>query len=261
MSTPRPAVGCAAGRVRGLLAGLALCLAAAGAEAAAPEEATMALCRSAAVAAADRHGVPREVMLAITQVETRTKRAGRSGPWPWTVNVAGKGEWFDSRAAALLHAQQALGRGEKSFDVGCFQLNYRWHGEHFASIDEMFEPGPSGDYAARFLKELYAETGDWMTASGNYHSRTPVHATRYRGLVARTIERMGGSAQLTAAASAAGAPASAARSPAAVAPLVVRVSTRGARGPLVVRTPRGTGRINGTQMILRAPGPELLASR
>ncbi len=155
---------------------------------------TMALCRDAAIAAADRNGVPREVMLAITQVETRTKSGGRSGPWPWTVNVAGRGAWFESRAAALLHAQQALESGEKSFDVGCFQLNYRWHGEHFPSVDAMFEPGPSGDYAARFLKELYAETGDWMLASGNYHSRTPVHATRYRNLVANTIRRMGDSA-------------------------------------------------------------------
>ncbi len=154
----------------------------------------MSLCRDAAIVAADRNGVPREVMLAITQVETRTKRGGRSGPWPWTVNVAGKGAWFDSRAAALLHAQQALGSGEKSFDVGCFQLNYRWHGEHFPSIDAMFEPGPAGDYAARFLNELHAETGDWMLASGKYHSRTPVHATRYRNLVANAIRRMGDAA-------------------------------------------------------------------
>ena len=35
--------------------------------------------------------------------------------------------------------------GQPSFDVGCFQLNYKWHGEHFASIDQMFEPGPSGE--------------------------------------------------------------------------------------------------------------------
>lgn len=153
---------------------------------------TMALCRNAAIASADKHGVPRDVMLAITLVETRTRRGGVSGPWPWTVNVAGKGGWFQSRAAALLHAQSALSRGETSFDVGCFQLNYRWHGMHFASIDQMFEPGPSGDYAARFLKDLHAETGDWIKASGHYHSRTPVHAKRYRGLVARAVASMNG---------------------------------------------------------------------
>lgn len=152
----------------------------------------MALCRNAAIKAADRHGVPRAVMIAITLVETRTKRSGVSGAWPWTVNVAGKGFWFDSRAAALIHAQRTLAAGKKSFDVGCFQLNYKWHGQHFNSIDHMFEPGPSGDYAARFVKDLHRETGDWIKASGLYHSRTPKHSKRYRNLVARTIASMGG---------------------------------------------------------------------
>ncbi len=152
----------------------------------------MALCRNAAIDAADKHGIPREVMVAITLVETRTKREGHSGPWPWTVNVAGIGRWFESRAAALIHAQAALARGQTSFDVGCFQLNYRWHGMNFSSIDEMFEPAPSGDYAARFLKSLHAETGDWIKAAGYYHSRTNRHAQRYRGLVANAVHAMDG---------------------------------------------------------------------
>lgn len=156
--------------------------------------AVMAICRNAAIKAADRHGVPRDVLVAITLVETGTKRGGAFGAWPWTVNVAGKGFWLDSRAAALLTAQQALARGQPSFDVGCFQLNYKWHGQHFASIDQMFEPGPSGDYAAQFLKSLHAETGDWIKAAGFYHSRTPKHAQRYRNLVAKAVTRMGGNA-------------------------------------------------------------------
>lgn len=152
----------------------------------------MAICRNAAIKAADRHGIPRDVLIAITLVETGTNRGGSYGAWPWTVNVAGEGFWFDSRAAALLKAQKSLARGQPSFDVGCFQLNYKWHGEHFSSIDQMFEPGPSGDYAARFLKSLHAETGDWIKAAGYYHSRTPVHAKRYRNLVARAVRGLGG---------------------------------------------------------------------
>lgn len=247
-------------------AALLVGLAAPGAGAAAPDS-TMALCRNAAVAAADRHGVPRELMLAITSVETRTRRGGGSGPWPWTVNVAGKGSWHDSRAAALLQAQQALSRGERSFDVGCFQLNYRWHGQNFASIDAMFEPGPSGDYAARFLKELYAESGDWIAASGHYHSRTPVHATRYRGLVARTIERMGKgrpeSAWLVAPAGRADVAPGAAGAAVSVAPMVVRAeaAARQTAGVVKVRAPRGTGRLDAAGLILRAPAGEVLASR
>ena len=152
---------------------------------------SMDLCRNAAIRSADAHGIPREVLVAITLVETRTRRGGVSGPWPWTVNVAGKGAWFDTRASALLHAQSARARGQMSFDVGCFQLNYRWHGEHFASIAEMFDPARSGDYAARFLKSLHEESGDWITAAGHYHSRTPVHARRYRGLVRKAANGLG----------------------------------------------------------------------
>ncbi len=194
----------------------------------------MARCRNAAIKAADAHGIPREVLVAITLVETRTKRGGASGPWPWTVNVAGKGFWFDSRAAALIHAQEALAGGQKSFDVGCFQLNYKWHGHHFASIDEMFEPAPSGDYAARFLKSLHAETGDWIKASGLYHSRTQKHAKRYRNLVARAVKRMGGKVPQTAEVAEAPGPGSRGR--------VLRVADSANRWPLQggVRTPTGT---------------------
>lgn len=171
---------------------LAVLLLAVPAIAAADAKATMDICRAAAIRAADNAGIPREVLLAITLVETRTNRDGASGPWPWTLNVAGKGFWFKSRAAALVHAQRTLAGGQTSFDVGCFQLNYRWHGSAFASIDQMFEPGPSGAYAAKFLKSLHAETGDWIKASGLYHSRTTKHATRYRNLVAQAVKRMGG---------------------------------------------------------------------
>lgn len=148
---------------------------------------TMDLCRQAAIASADRHGVPRDVMLAITTVETRTRRDGLSGPWPWTVNVEGKGDWFDTPGAALKHAKSALRAGRTSFDSGCFQLNYRWHGEHFASVADMFDPMLSGDYAARFLRSLYGESGDWLVAAGHYHSRTPRHATRYRSHIVQAM--------------------------------------------------------------------------
>jgi hypothetical protein len=133
----------------------------------------------------------------------------------------------------------------------------------------MFEPGPSGDYAARFLKELYAEAGDWMVASGNYHSRTPVHATRYRNLVANTIRRMGDAAteplRLASAGGSAGPAVAEATGRAArvVTPLVVRTGAAGNRRAdgVKVRTPRGAARIAGSDMILRAPMPEVLALR
>jgi len=153
--------------------------------AAAPSPA--ALCRTAADRAAERHGVPPEILRAIALVET-----GRGeGPWPWTLNIAGTGVWLGSRGAARERAEAAIAGGETLVDLGCFQLNYHWHGAAFESVDAMLDPARSADYAARFLAGLAAEAGDWEIAAGHYHSRTPRHARRYRALVAAAVARGG----------------------------------------------------------------------
>ncbi|MEO0772838.1 MAG: transglycosylase SLT domain-containing protein [Pseudomonadota bacterium] len=138
------------------------------------------ICDVVARQAAQERGVPVSVMKAITRTETGRNQAGRLTPWPWTVNMEGAGHWFDSRTAAEDYVAKHHARGARSYDVGCFQINYRWHGQHFASIEAMFDPLTNARYAARFLSELFAETGDWSAAAGAYHSRTPKFATRYR---------------------------------------------------------------------------------
>lgn len=138
------------------------------------------ICDQAATLAAARTGVPISVLKAIVLTETGRTRDGAARPWPWTVNMEGKGVWFDDRTSALAYVSAHFDIGARSFDVGCFQINYKWHHEAFASIDEMFDPAANALYAAAFLKELHAETGDWELAAGAYHSRTPEHAERYR---------------------------------------------------------------------------------
>jgi soluble lytic murein transglycosylase-like protein len=63
--------------------------------------------------------------------------------------------------------------------VGCFQLNYRWHGAAFDTLDQMLSPDDNADYAAQFLRQLYRESGSWRAAAGLYHSRTPHLKARY----------------------------------------------------------------------------------
>ena len=151
-----------------------------------------ATCESAALSAARRTGVPVDVLRAISLTETGRKLGGELRPWPWTVNMEGAGSWFNDRQAAQAYVHQHKGRGARSFDVGCFQLNFRWHGEAFSSIEEMFDPGANADYAARFLKELYAEFGDWSLAAGAYHSRTPKFAKKYRARFDRIRKSLDG---------------------------------------------------------------------
>lgn len=151
-----------------------------------------AICESAAQTASQQSGVPYSVLMAISLNETGRKRGGEMRPWPWTVNMEGAGHWFDTLEEARAYAHQEYARGARSFDLGCFQINYKWHHEAFSSLDEMFHPVANALYAAKFLSELYAETGDWSKAAGAYHSRTPQFADKYAARFDRFRANMAG---------------------------------------------------------------------
>ena len=149
------------------------------------------ICDTAAAEAARRSGVPVGVLRAITRTETGRGGGGGLEPWPWTVNMEGVGKWFDDRAAAMTYVRQHHARGARSYDIGCFQINYRWHGDAFESLEAMFDPVTNALYAARFLTELYHETGAWPRAAAAYHSRTPKYAERYRKRFERILAQLG----------------------------------------------------------------------
>ena len=145
----------------------------------APSTAYASACMDAAAQAEARHGIPNKLLQAITLVETGRTYKNKYTPWPWTTNKDAQSHYFRSRTDGTRFVKQQLYAGAKSIDVGCFQINTRWHGEHFASIDDMFDPVAGAEYAARFLVKLKDEFGDWDTAATKYHSRTPVYAKRY----------------------------------------------------------------------------------
>ncbi|MEX2520268.1 MAG: lytic transglycosylase domain-containing protein [Paracoccaceae bacterium] len=144
-----------------------------------PATEVAAICDAAAERGAERGEAPIEILRALTRTETGRRMDGALRPWPWTVNMEGEGFWFDNRAEALDFVTRRHAQGARSFDIGCFQINFRWHGEAFASLNEMFDPIINARYAARFLGELKAEGGDWRAAIGRYHSRTPSFANKY----------------------------------------------------------------------------------
>ncbi len=138
-----------------------------------------AICEQAAQTVSRESGVPLSVLMAISLNETGKKTNGTFRPWPWTVNMEGKGHWFDTLDEARAFVFKNYKRGARSFDIGCFQVNYKWHGQAFRSIDEMFDPMANARYAARFLSALHEEKGNWEAAAGAYHSRTRKYADRY----------------------------------------------------------------------------------
>jgi len=149
------------------------------------------LCERAIVNGARRGGVPPEILHSVALTETGREQNGRLRPWPWAINREGKGHWFAGREEALEFARQSLADGRTSFDVGCVQINYRWHGHAFPSIEDMFDPEWTATYAAQFLRTLYEERGSWSAAAGAYHSLTPDNAQIYRARFDRLLAGLG----------------------------------------------------------------------
>lgn len=159
-----------------------------------PEIADM--CDRAAVRVANTSGVPLDVLRTISRVETGRAAASGLQPWPWTVNMEGTGRWFSTLDEARSYVFLHFKRGARSFDVGCFQINYKWHGEAFRSIDDMFDPLLNAQYAAEFLTTLYREFGNWPDAAGAYHSRTPKFADKYSARFDRIRAGLSGGSEL-----------------------------------------------------------------
>ena len=137
-------------------------------------------CIVAAQFASDRTGVPLPILVAVTLTETGRRNKNGFLPWPWSINQAGKTHWFETQQEAVSFAEDQLDLGLQNFDVGCFQINHRWHSKGFRSTFDMFDPDRNALYAAEFLEKLYTENNDWSLAAAAYHSRTPAEAARYR---------------------------------------------------------------------------------
>ncbi|MBE2278034.1 MAG: transglycosylase SLT domain-containing protein [Rhodobacteraceae bacterium] len=139
------------------------------------------LCLDAARTAAEDTGVPLRILVALSLTETGRGGAADEGmePWPWTLNRAGAGQWFETKDEALHALDDILAEGATNVDLGCFQLNWRWHAAAFPSAAAMLDPETNARYAARFVAHLYDKTGDWRAAAAAYHSATPERAEIY----------------------------------------------------------------------------------
>ncbi|MEM9619743.1 MAG: transglycosylase SLT domain-containing protein [Pseudomonadota bacterium] len=149
---------------------------------------SQSLCETAAAEAERRHALPDKLLQAISIVETGRDFKGKNAAWPWTVNIDGRGHYFKSKKEAHAFAKERATLGVGSMDIGCFQINTRWHGKSFSTIDTMFDPETTADYAASFLKSLYSEFGDWDTAVKKYHSRTKTKGERYGRKISAVME-------------------------------------------------------------------------
>jgi hypothetical protein len=147
----------------------------------APDAGPALLCRGAIAAMESATRIPESFLAAIGRVESgRTLANGLTAPWPWTVNAAGEGHFYASKAEAIAAVQQFQASGIRSLDVGCLQVNILYHPEAFASLDQAFDPAINAAYAARLLMSLHDQMGSWPRAAAAYHSQTPALGHAYQ---------------------------------------------------------------------------------
>ncbi len=144
----------------------------------------VAICDTLISLAEQEKRIPISLLYAVAQVESGGGKYSRR-PWPWTLNINGKGKFYPTAAAAEAALYAAIARGERNIDVGCMQINYRYHGRAFRTPATMLIPLDNVAYGASFLVALHGKHGSWDTAVKYYHSSKDKRQRAYHARVLR----------------------------------------------------------------------------
>ena len=142
-------------------------------------------CEPEILRAADRYGVPVGILYAVGLTETGKKGSLQ----PNALNIDGKALFPASPQQAVLAFQNARRNGAKFIDLGCMQINHRFHSEHFRDVSDMLDPRRNVDYAARFLVQLKRKHDTWSMAVARYHAG-PDNDPAQKRYVCRVIANM-----------------------------------------------------------------------
>ena len=124
--------------------------------------------------------IPRGLLLGIGKAESgRIIKNDEIVIWPWTINHAGKSLFFDNKTQMKKYLLKRVEEGDNNFDVGCMQINLKWHKHNFKDIKDMLAIEPNVSYAASFLIQLKGKYGTWEKAIKHYHSSDPVKNKPY----------------------------------------------------------------------------------
>lgn len=144
------------------------------------------LCEIEIARAEREYEIPQGLLRAIALVES-----GRGGrPWPWTIGEPGAAHYAPTREAAAREARQRIAQGRRSIDLGCLQVNWRWHGERFPDPEWVLEPRNNTDYAAWYLAELRRQHGSWTLAVARYHASDTARRAQ-AGYLCRVLTALG----------------------------------------------------------------------
>lgn len=141
------------------------------------------LCQIAVDKAEKNYQIKSNLLQTIASVESGrwNAQAGKRVAWPWTVHANGKGRYYKSKAEAVAAVKNLQQKGITNIDVGCMQINLKYHGKAFANLDEAFDPEKNVAYSAKFLRKLYKRNKqNWTKTAMHYHSRNLRRGTNYK---------------------------------------------------------------------------------
>ncbi|MCM1324268.1 MAG: transglycosylase SLT domain-containing protein [Acetobacter sp.] len=141
------------------------------------------LCAYAATLAEQEYAIKPHLLQTISMVESGRwdNKLGKRTAWPWTVHANGKGHYYKSKAEAVAAVKAMQKQGFTNIDVGCMQINLKYHGNAFKSVEDAFEPEKNVSYSAKFLKQLYKRNkADWKKTAMHYHSKNWRKGTNYK---------------------------------------------------------------------------------
>jgi len=117
------------------------------------------------------HNIPKGLLLAVAKTESNLEE--------YALNISGRSRFFKDKDTALKTIRCALDEGITNIDIGAAQINYKWHGHKFSSIEDMLSPEINIKYAAKLLAKLKQQHGNWHKAIRIYHSSKPKHHRQY----------------------------------------------------------------------------------
>lgn len=141
------------------------------------------MCSIAAAKAEKEFNIKPNLLQTIAMVESGRwdNKLGKRIAWPWTVHANGKGYYYDSKEKAIAAVKAMQKKGITNIDVGCMQINLKYHGKAFNAITEAFEPEKNVAYSAKFLNQLHKRNKkDWKKTAMHYHSKDWRKGTNYK---------------------------------------------------------------------------------
>ena len=123
-------------------------------------------CEREMIRASQAENIPLGVLYSVGLTET----GQRGRLQPYAMNIDGAAVVSASLPEAIRRFNEARGKGAKFIDIGCMQINHRFHQEHFESLEAMFDARRNVAYAAHFLKELRAREPSWTLAVARYNA-------------------------------------------------------------------------------------------